>query len=69
MALMKTNIPNLYKDSETNAVINTSDEYQIYKSKRDKFKQEQDLKNKVLKMENDIADIKNMLLQIVNGKN
>jgi hypothetical protein len=69
MALVKTNIPNFYKDSDTNAIINTSDEYQIYKSKRDKFKQEQELKNKVDKMENDINDIKNMLLQIVNGKN
>jgi hypothetical protein len=69
MPLVKTNVPGYYKDTETNVIINTSDEYQKYKQQRDKSKDYDALKNKVNKMENDISDIKNLLLQLVNGKN
>ena len=69
MPLIKTNVPGYYKDSDTNAIINTSDEYQKFKQQRDKSKDYDALKNKVNKMENDISDIKNLLLQLVNGKN
>jgi hypothetical protein len=69
MPLIKTNVPGYYKDTDTNAIINTSDEYQKYKQQRDKSKDYDALKNKVNKMENDISDIKNLLLQLVNGKN
>lgn len=69
MSLIKTNIPGYYKDTETNAIINTSDEYNSYRLKRDKSKEFENLKDKVNKMDNDISDIKNLLLQLVNGKN
>ena len=69
MALIKTNVPGYFKDTETNVIINTSDEYSYYKLKKDKSKEFESLKNKVNKMDNDISDIKNLLLQLVNGKN
>jgi hypothetical protein len=69
MSLIKTNVPGFYKDPETNAIINTNDDYMAYKSQRDKSKDYDNLKNKVNKMEGDISDIKNLLLQLVNGKN
>jgi hypothetical protein len=69
MPLIKTNVPGYFKDTETNVIINTSDEYHSYKIKKDKSKEFESLKNKVNKMDNDISDIKNLLLQLVNGKN
>lgn len=69
MPLVKTNVPGYYKDTETNVIINTSDEYQKYLHQRDKSKDYDALKNKVHKMENDISDIKSLLIQLVNGKN
>lgn len=67
MPLIKTNVPGFYKDSETNAIINTSDDYLTFKSQKEKVKDYDNLKNKVNKLEGDISDIKNLLLQLVNG--
>jgi hypothetical protein len=69
MPLIKTNVPGFYKDSETNAIINNTDEYNVFKSKKEKAKDFDTLKSKVNSMESDISEIKNLLLQLVNGKN
>lgn len=68
MALVKTNVPGFYKDPDTNAVINNStDDYEAFKSQRNKIRDYDNLKNKVNHIENELSDIKSLLLQIVNG--
>lgn len=69
MPLIKTNVPGFYKDSETNAIINTNNDYEQIKKQKLKLKEFDDLKNKVNTIESDMKDIKNLLLQLVNGKN
>lgn len=69
MTLLKTNIPGYYKDTTTNAIINTNDDYEQIKKQRSKIREFDDLKNKVKTIESDMKDIKNLLLQLVNGKN
>lgn len=66
--LIKTNVPGYYKDSDTNAVINTSNEYDTMKAQRKKSQEFESMKQKINKVENDINDIKSMLLQIIDGK-
>lgn len=68
MALLKTNVPGFYKDSETNAIINTNtDDYENFKNQRVKMKDYDNLKTKVNNIEHELSDIKSLLLQIVNG--
>jgi hypothetical protein len=69
MPLIKTNISGYYKDSNTNAIINTNDDYEHVKKQKMKSKEFDDMKNKVNNIESDMRDIKNLLLQMVNGKN
>lgn len=69
MPLIKTNVSGFYKDTETNAIINTNNDYEQIKKQKLKVKEFDDLKNKVKTIESDMKDIKNLLLQLVNGKN
>ena len=65
---VKTNYPNLVKDSQTGAIINTN-EY-IKPSKTIKTDKEIImLRNEVGSIKSEIKELKNRLLQIVNGKN
>lgn len=68
MSLIKTNITGFYKDTKTNAIINTSNEYELIKAKRQQNKKVDVLETKVNKIESDLSDIKNLLLQLVDGK-
>jgi len=64
---VKTQIPGYIKDTETGVVINTDvNGYNLYKAHRSKLLSNKDLNAKVEKMENDIADIKKLLLQALN---
>lgn len=65
---IKTNVPNYMKDPNTNVVINTSDEYDKMKAERKRQKEMHEMKSRMGKLENDISDIKNLLIQLANGK-
>jgi hypothetical protein len=66
--LVKTNIPNLYKDTRTGAVINTNEYVRPTKNLRPD-KEVIFLRNEVGSLKTEIKELKDLLLQIVNGKN
>lgn len=70
MAFQKTSTPGYMKDPNTGAVINTATtEYQVYLAHRAKILSNKELSAKVDKLETDITEIKNLLLQIVKPPN
>lgn len=67
--LVKTDIPGYYKTPE-GAVINTNDaEYQRILNDRRMAKERNAFEQRVEDLEADIKDIKNLLMQVLNGRN
>jgi hypothetical protein len=63
---------NLFRDAETNSIINTNmSEYQEYIARRDTKNEEnqktQNLESDLINMKNDIDEIKNLLRSLING--
>lgn len=64
---VKTNLPGYFKDTESGTIINKNiEEFKALKAKIKKAKEQEALAKKVDKLENDIQDIKSLLLQLVN---
>jgi hypothetical protein len=68
--LVKTDMPGYYKDTDTGVIINNDDEaYRKFEAARTASKKNKELCNRIGAVENDLKDIKNLLLQIVHGNN
>lgn len=68
--LVKTETEGFMKDTATGAFINTDDaSYARYMAQRASIKKNNDLCNRIDAVENDLREIKNLLLQVVNGRN
>lgn len=68
--LIKTEDSSFAKDSESGAFINIDDAgYQRFKAQRAAAKQTSDLCDRMNAVEGDLREIKNLLLQVVNGRN
>jgi len=67
--LVKTDIPGYFKTPE-GAVINTNDaDYQRILNERRLAKEKQSFEQKVEDLESEIKDIKNLLMEFLNGRN
>ena len=68
--LVKTETDGFMKDTSTGAFINTDDSsYAKFVAERSKVKNSKDLSNRINAVEDDLKEIKNLLLQVVNGRN
>jgi hypothetical protein len=68
--LVKTETDGFMKDTSTGAFINTDDSsYAKFVAQRSNAKNSKDLSNRISAVEDDIKEIKNLLLQVVNGRN
>lgn len=68
--LVKTETDGFMKDTSTGAFINTDDtSYAKFVAERSKVKNSKDLSNRISAVEDDLKEIKNLLLQVVNGRN
>jgi hypothetical protein len=68
--LVKTENDGYMKDTSTGAFINTdNDSYAKFVAERAKSKKSQDLSNRINAVEDDLREIKNLLLQIVHRNN
>lgn len=68
--LVKTENEGYMKDSSTGAFINTDDaSYARFMAQRANMKKTNDLCSRIDAVENDLKEIKNLLLQVVNGRN
>jgi hypothetical protein len=68
--LVKTENEGFMKDISTGAFINTDDTaYARFVAQRASIKKNNDLCNRISAVENDLRDIKNLLIQVVNGRN
>jgi hypothetical protein len=68
--LMKTETDGFMKDTSTGAFINTDDaSYAKFVAERSKVKNSKELSNRISAVEDDIKEIKTLLLQVVNGRN
>lgn len=68
--LVKTENDGYMKDTTTGAFINTDDaSYARFMAQRASIKKSNDLCNRIDAVENDMREIKNLLLQVVNGRN
>jgi len=68
--LVKTEADGFMKDTSTGAFINTDDaSYVKFVAERSKVKNSKELSNRISAVENDIKEIKTLLLQVVNGRN
>lgn len=68
--LVKTENEGFMKDTSSGAFINTDDTaYARFVAQRASIKKNNDLCNRISAVENDLRDIKNLLLQVVNGRN
>jgi len=62
--------PGYFKDTDTGAIINTDDDsYKSFLAQRESAKRNRDLCKRMNDVENDLRDIKNLLLQIVHRNN
>lgn len=69
MNLVKTDAPNLFRDPDTGAVLNTNiTEYRKIVESRRLANENQMLANEVNVLKNELTEIKNLLAQLVNGK-
>ena len=75
MSLLKTNISGYKKDPSTNLVINTNNEYESYKQQKIKAKnmastrhELTETKKELETIRTELAEIKDLFRQIVNGK-
>ena len=68
--LAKTESDEFMKDMSSGAFINTDDaSYAKFVAERLKAKNSKDLCNRIGAVEEDLREIKNLLLQVVNGRN
>lgn len=68
--LVKTETEGFMKDTSTGAFINTDDaSYARFVAQRASIKKSNDLCNRIDAVENDLREIKNLLLQVLNGRN
>jgi hypothetical protein len=68
--LVKTETDGFMKDISTGAFINTDDaSYAKFVAERSKVKNSKDLSNRISAVEDDLKEIKTLLLQVVNGRN
>lgn len=66
MKLQKTDVEGLYRDTETRAVLNRDNAaLEAYRKKKKMNEEFYDFKNKINQIDNEIADIKNLLKTIV----
>lgn len=66
MTYAKTEIPDIIRDINTNALVNTSVEaLTSYKAKKKQALEFMEMKNKVNSIENDMLEIKNMLKTLI----
>ena len=69
MYLKVTDEPNLVRDTKSNAILNVSNEaLNKYKQEREKFLQMQQVINEHESLKQDIAEIKQILLQLMDRK-
>ena len=76
MNLQKTTVPGIYRNPESNALVNTdTNALQAYKLKKQKYKEMEHIKSsveenrdKINKMETDLSEIKQMLRQLLQNK-
>lgn len=69
MQYVKTDIPDLVRDTSSGAIINTNDSY--YKqlvASRSQAKQTQEVCQKMKALESELTEIKMMLQQVLNGR-
>lgn len=67
--LVKTDTPGFLKDTSSGAIINNDDEaYRKFQAAREASKKNNELCKRIESVEDDLKDIKNLLLQIVNGR-
>lgn len=68
--LVRTEDSSFVKDTESGAFINTDDAaYQRFKAQREASKTTTELCERMNAVEGDLREIKNLLLQVVNGRN
>lgn len=68
MTLLKTNNPGYLKDTISGAIINTDDTYyQQILAERKRIKEQQAMCDEMNTLKGELSDIKNLLVQIVNG--
>jgi hypothetical protein len=68
--LVKTDTEGYMKDTSTGAFINTDDTaYARFLAQRNSIKKNNELCNRISAVEDDLREIKNLLLQVVNGRN
>jgi hypothetical protein len=68
--LVKTETDGFMKDTSTGAFINTDNaSYAKFVAERSKIKNSKDLSNRISAVEDDLKEIKTLLLQVVNGRN
>jgi hypothetical protein len=68
--LVKTDVDGYMKDTSTGAFINTDDAaYARFVAQRSESKKSRDLCKRIEAVENDLRDIKELLLQVLNGRN
>lgn len=69
MKYVKTDIPDLVRDTSSGAIINTNDSY--YKQllvSRSQSKQTQEVCQKMKALESELTEIKMLLQQVLNGR-
>lgn len=67
--LVKTDIPGLMKDMSSGAVLNTDNtKLEAYKKTKQMIKDRQADKERLAKLESDLADIKDMLSEILSHR-
>lgn len=68
--LIKTETEGYMKDTTSGAFINTDDaSYARFLAQRSNIKKNNDLCKRIDAVEDDLREIKNLLLQVVNGRN
>jgi hypothetical protein len=68
--LVKTEADGFMKDTSSGAFINTDDaSYAKFVAERSKAKNSKNLLNRISAVEDDLKEIKTLLLQVVNGRN
>lgn len=68
--LVKTEDSKYLKDTESGAFINIDEgAYERFKAQRNASKKTNELCKRMNAVEDDLKDIKNLLLQVVNGRN
>lgn len=67
--LIKTDIPNLVRDMDSRAILNTNtNDYLAYKTKRDRERKLNSVVDEIDQIKQDMADIKSMLQQIIGNR-